>query len=388
VLLNQYQINYPPLPHRLRCNGHIINRAAQAFLFATEDEALADYNNSNTLIPPTEREMADWRQKGPLGKLHNIVVYIQRSPQRIASFRQLSSGLNLARDNSTRWNSWYKMLSVATKLQPAIDVFCATYKENEADWLTDIDWQNLRKIEGFLLFFHDAILSTESRDSSIEKVLPTMDFLLDQFEQGKIEYINDAFMSPCCNSGWAKLEKYYCLTERSPVYIAALVLCPQNKWNYIEDNWPEEWIPEAKAKMQEFWQTEYKSAAVEVDIPVLESQALPYNTFQAHLQKKKRPRTEIDEYKKYLQAAELPEVKDARAWWLEPAQRTSYPALSIMALDILSIPAMSAEPERLFSGAKITITDRRNKLGIESIQAIECLKCWLGSSDITWTEDN
>jgi hypothetical protein len=39
----------------------------------------------------------------------------------------------------------------------------------------------------------------------------------------------------------------------------------------IKDSWPEEWIPEAKAKMQEFWQTEYKSIAVQVDIPVLES---------------------------------------------------------------------------------------------------------------------
>ena len=49
-----------------------------------------------------------------------------------------------------------------------------------------------------------------------------------------------------------------------------------------------------------------------------------------------------------------------------------------MALDILSIPAMSAEPERLFSGAKITITDRRNRIGIEAIEALECLKSWLG----------
>ncbi|ODQ76865.1 hypothetical protein LIPSTDRAFT_67870 [Lipomyces starkeyi NRRL Y-11557] len=49
-----------------------------------------------------------------------------------------------------------------------------------------------------------------------------------------------------------------------------------------------------------------------------------------------------------------------------------------MALDVLSIPAMSAEPERLFSSAKITITDRRNRLGIETIEAIECLKSWLG----------
>ena len=49
-----------------------------------------------------------------------------------------------------------------------------------------------------------------------------------------------------------------------------------------------------------------------------------------------------------------------------------------MAIDLLSIPAMSADPERLWSGAKITVNDRRNRLGIETIQAIECLKSWLG----------
>lgn len=41
-----------------------------------------------------------------------------------------------------------------------------------------------------------------------------------------------------------------------------------------------------------------------------------------------------------------------------------------MAVDILSIPAMSAEPERLFSGAKITITDRQNRLGSDVIEAL------------------
>jgi hypothetical protein len=35
-----------------------------------------------------------------------------------------------------------------------------------------------------------------------------------------------------------------------------------------------------------------------------------------------------------------------------------------MALDLLSIPAISAEPERLFSDTKITLQDRRNRLGI------------------------
>jgi hypothetical protein len=45
-----------------------------------------------------------------------------------------------------------------------------------------------------------------------------------------------------------------------------------------------------------------------------------------------------------------------------------------MALDMLLIPAILAEPERVFSGVKVIITDRRASLGIELIEALECLK--------------
>jgi hypothetical protein len=47
-----------------------------------------------------------------------------------------------------------------------------------------------------------------------------------------------------------------------------------------------------------------------------------------------------------------------------------------MALDILSIPAILANPECLFSSAKLLISDLRNKLGIDIIKAFECLKSW------------
>jgi hypothetical protein len=40
-----------------------------------------------------------------------------------------------------------------------------------------------------------------------------------------------------------------------------------------------------------------------------------------------------------------------------------------MALEVLSILAMSTEPERVFSGAKITISDRRGCLGDNIIEA-------------------
>ena len=47
-----------------------------------------------------------------------------------------------------------------------------------------------------------------------------------------------------------------------------------------------------------------------------------------------------------------------------------------MAIDIYSIPAISAEPERVFSGAKRTVSDLRGSLKGEIIELLECLKSW------------
>ena len=48
-----------------------------------------------------------------------------------------------------------------------------------------------------------------------------------------------------------------------------------------------------------------------------------------------------------------------------------------MAIDILSIPAMSAEPERVFSGARRTISWDRCQLGSRTIERGECMKSWI-----------
>ena len=49
---------------------------------------------------------------------------------------------------------------------------------------------------------------------------------------------------------------------------------------------------------------------------------------------------------------------------------------SLWALDTLSIPAMSAECERVFNSAKKLITPERNALADDTIEACECLKAW------------
>jgi hypothetical protein len=47
-----------------------------------------------------------------------------------------------------------------------------------------------------------------------------------------------------------------------------------------------------------------------------------------------------------------------------------------MAIDILSIPPMSDELERVFSGARRTVTWDRGQLEAETIEMRECLKHW------------
>jgi hypothetical protein len=59
---------------------------------------------------------------------------------------------------------------------------------------------------------------------------------------------------------------------------------------------------------------------------------------------------------------------------MEARQRRDFPNLLRMALNILLIPAMAADPERLFSSVGLTVTNRWNNLSIETIEALKCIK--------------
>jgi hAT family C-terminal dimerisation region len=129
--------------------------------------------------------------------------------------------------------------------------------------------------------------------------------------------------------------------------------------------------------MREFWETKYKPASNPPATTSTHTINKPPNAFLQWLNDEEDIDPLADEYDHYISQSQVPGVKQGYKWWLEPTQQKIYPNLSKMALDILSIPSMSADPERLFSGAKITVSDRRNRLGIYTLEALECLKSWL-----------
>ena len=84
----------------------------------------------------------------------------------------------------------------------------------------------------------------------------------------------------------------------------------------------------------------------------------------------------------------MPARGRAKNWYAEPTrlepcrtrafgrQRQRWPRLLYMAINILSIPAMSDEPERVFSGARRTISWERGQMEPETLKMTECLKHW------------
>jgi hypothetical protein len=188
-LLNEESLKWNAKQWRIRCIGHIINLAVQAFLFQNilDIEELESYDEKEKKGEKgdDEEKRAKFRLMGPLGQLHNIIVHIRGSPRRINAFLEIT-GRMIPLDNRTRWNSWYLMLVIALDYKAAIDSYVEDHPDLEDDGFSRQDWTRLRTIKEFLAPFHQATLETQGDNASIDKVLFTMDVLILWFEKSLV----------------------------------------------------------------------------------------------------------------------------------------------------------------------------------------------------------
>jgi hypothetical protein len=126
---------------RIMCMGYIINLVAQQCLWGSDVEA---FEEELTNVTAVELELREWRKRGPIGKLHNLIRYathlskrkdlfktIQRSQYRRLQESQSAESkpleplrvYDLILDNLTRWNSWHDAAARALKLRGALDEF-------------------------------------------------------------------------------------------------------------------------------------------------------------------------------------------------------------------------------------------------------------------------
>jgi hypothetical protein len=207
------------------------------------------------------------------------------------------------------------------------------------------------------------------------------------------EELNDScrrHIRTAVNNAWAKLDEYYNLTNDSPVYVAALVLHPGHKWKYINERWDrDDWKKSAKDDFKSFYERYWQNREVEADSqPVKEERpgSREYDEFQAWMTPHGYYTSQdvaVDDYDSYLIAPPM-KISNPITWWRE--HQATYPKLAQMAFDLLSIPAMSAECERVFSQAKLVVNDMRNRMTDDTIDAIQCLKNWSSQGAIDWED--
>ena len=179
-----------------------------------------------------------------------------------------------------------------------------------------------------------------------------------------------------------------------------MILNPSVKFKYLKHQWKNEpqWYENARAAVRRLWQTQYKPrdppksqgtkrSRPNRGIQLSKSVKRDNNFRDSSLYAWKNEAdseddddvTRPDEYDQYLRE-EVIEFDNARvtesalAYWKTVESR--WPNLARMAFDSLSIPAMSAECERCFSSSGNLITDSRNKLNPESVEACECQRHW------------
>ena len=131
------------------------------------------------------------------------------------------------------------MLQVAWNLRELIEEFFNLYEDAEVanDRLSDIEWATIRVIKEFLEKLSMSTKACESRNFTLDLTLPCTDYILAQFESCQSQYKDDTIFGPMFRSGWKKMNKYYNLFDKTPVYAASLVLHPSRKWRHIEKHW-------------------------------------------------------------------------------------------------------------------------------------------------------
>lgn len=83
-----------------------------------------------------------------------------------------------------------------------------------------------------------------------------------------------------------------------------------------------------------------------------------------------------DELDKFIDGSPCKITVSPLTWWTREEQRLEYPRLYKMPTNVLSIAPMSDKAERVFSGARRTISFDRARLGVDAIEMSECLGSW------------
>ncbi|KAJ3455467.1 hypothetical protein MRS44_016949 [Fusarium solani] len=327
--------------------------------------------NFSVLFSPTAPGLQDFRKNGPMGKLHNMGIALHRSSQLHDLFIQ-------AQD-------WEIIKTFDLILEP----FEVVTKQLQGSSQPD-----KRSTTGA---FHEYLLCFELLLDHLEEAIQGR--VLKENAEGEMEIINiftdvgvetRQLIKVFIKLAWQRLDKYYHLM--TPIaYVAAVVFHPCKKWRLVEQMWnglptrrSVEWTEDYQSRIRALWTAKYKDNPTRFNQPRVNPVA--HQSYKRRLNRKigpyrstmtQTPATVLDEYERYIVEEPIDSAQfetDPISWW--KLNESRFPALSVMAVDFLSILSSSSESERTFSSAGIQSSYVRSRLSRSTISQQQCLRSW------------
>jgi len=389
---------------RLRCTGHVFNLVCQAILYGVDIDCI-DQVLEHSEAPDTSQqydiELVDetavafeaslrssdeqsklryWRRKGPIGKLHNLIIHARKTPTRRQFFKDKQKEaygttaelFQLVVNGGIRWNSTCDMLKRAFKLKDAIELYQLQFAHDEIepcadDVLIADDWLELSQLLDLLKPLKACSKCVQSsyrecHHGALYESLQSMEYLLNTLEDYKrrLKHEQNSHFKAMINLGWKKLNKYYTLSDQTAAYRAAILLHLYHKRDWFEDNWSEhhtEWIKAADEAIKAAYRTYKSRHSNEALATTTTAVAIDNLTDFERFNLKRRQDRVLDDLERYLREDTAPHGTDPLQWWRDNHHR--FPVLRYMAFDLLAAPASSAADERRFSSAGHVLNKER-----------------------------
>ncbi|KAJ2983394.1 hypothetical protein NQ176_g716 [Zarea fungicola] len=386
---------------RLQCVGRILNLVARAVTFGSD----ASKFEADVCGATDELSFEIWAKKGAIGKLYNLVISIRQTAQQRQALRR--SQMQLDEDDAiftleiivggkAHWKPIYRLIIRAIELRGAIELYqsnwegpnqYAAHHDPSKYFLSSTDWDELECFRDFLKPFdileetvggNATALGTEGGHGAVWETLKTMDYLFVRFRRAaeSTRFEDSSNFKSAIVCGWMKLDDYYLKTDRTPVYRAALALHPWYGYDYFKRHWkiamdkPRRYS-DMQSAVRSMFEEYAQRAEVETEACVglfreapdkMKADLNDYNSFgrnpiSFNIQRKTVQAT--SELDLFQMRPIYPQDLDAAGpleWWNR--HQLAYPVLYRMALDLFSIPGMSAECDHVFSQTKKNVHRR------------------------------
>ncbi|KNF02054.1 hypothetical protein PSTG_04872 [Puccinia striiformis f. sp. tritici PST-78] len=322
-----------------------------------------------------------------LAKFRAIARKLNKSPNAKALFKHICCDHecrrphNINRDVRTRWNSTLEQLTSILRCSAAI-----------LEWQKDKQYSTARKhhisqndlalaqhlVEVLQPFYKITLKVSLEGAARIADIVVFIDEITSHLSSAISDKRDDypPALRNACRAGLRLTNKYYTLTDCSPLYRVAMVLHPSFKDEYFKlAKWQPEWIEESIRLTRDMWETNYKPTAQLSTSQPADPSPKPVKGILAGLMGASEAQggnTPTDPIHMWL-AGGLTLTDDGRPvnpikWWMRQKRAgNSHGGLLRMALDVLSCPATTVDVERSFSFGRDYVSLKRHRLSSSSV---------------------